>query len=75
MLWVDWLILIFTILTIFVVIVQESDEDAGSAFSGEVGEGKHSKLRGRDLFLARATGIFSSVLVILIIISNNQFRW
>jgi preprotein translocase subunit SecG len=74
--WIDYIILVVAILVIFVVIIQDSDEDGMSAFSGQSSDlFKKKKLRGQDLFFARATAILTIAFVVLIIVSNSLVRW
>ncbi len=64
----DILLLIAAIFLITLVVIQSSKDNAANAFSGEKSElFSHSKERGFDLFLSRAT-LSASVLFIALAI-------
>jgi preprotein translocase subunit SecG len=72
MIWVDFIALIVSILLIVVVLLQQSSDDISDAFSGEKSElFKNRKTRGFDLFLTRSTIIFSVILIVTVLLSNN----
>lgn len=72
MIWVDFIALIGTILLIIFVLLQQSSDDISDAFSGEKSDlFKNRKTRGFDLFLTRSTIIFSVILIVSVLLSNN----
>lgn len=72
MIWVDFIALIVTILLIIFVLLQQSSDDISDAFSGEKSDlFKNRKTRGFDLFLTRSTIIFSVILIVSVLLSNN----
>lgn len=72
MLWMDYLAIIAGVLLITSVLLQSSQDDIKDAFSGEKSElFKNKKTRGFDLFMMRATAVFSIILVVMVLISNN----
>jgi len=72
MIWVDWIAIISTILLIIVVLLQSSDEDIQDAFSGEKSElFKNKKIRGFELFLTRMSIVFTIVMIVSVVLSNN----
>lgn len=75
MIWVDYIAITAGILMLALVMLQSSQDDIGSAFSGEKSElFKNQKTRGFDLFLMRATIIVAVVLVVSVVLSNNLPR-
>lgn len=71
MIWADYLVIVLAVLLIVSVLLQNSEGDAASAFSGEKSElFKNKKDRGFELFLTRATIVISTLLVVLVIVSN-----
>ncbi len=71
MIWADYIIVVLAVLLITTVLLQNSDGDAASAFSGEKSElFKNKKDRGLDLFLTRATLVIASSMVVLVVVSN-----
>ena len=71
MIWADYIVIVLAVLLIGAVLLQNSDEDAASAFSGEKSElFKNKKDRGFDLFLTRATLAITSLLIIFVVVSN-----
>lgn len=66
----DVFILIFAILLIIIVMMQESKDNINDAFSGQKTElFKNQKTRGIELFFQRATAIIAVVFIVLIIAS------
>lgn len=71
MIWVDYLVIVLAVFLIAAVLLQNSDEDAASAFSGEKSElFKNKKDRGIDLILTRATLVITTLLIVLVVVSN-----
>ncbi|MFA6800666.1 MAG: preprotein translocase subunit SecG [Acholeplasmataceae bacterium] len=72
MFWIDYFVIVFSIVMIVLVLLQNSNEDMANAFSGEKSElFKNKKERGFDLFLTRASIITSVLLIVSIVVSNN----
>lgn len=72
MIWVDFIALIVTILLIIFVLLQQSSDDISDAFSGEKSDlFKNRKTRGFDLFLTRSTIVFSVIVIVSVLLSNN----
>lgn len=70
MIWADWLVVVFAILLIVVVLIQQSQDDIQDAFSGEKSElFKNRKDRGMELYLSRATGVLSILFIVFVVIS------
>lgn len=66
----DVFIIIFAILLIVIVMMQESKDNINDAFSGQKTElFKNQKTRGIELFFQRATAIIAVIFFVLIIIS------
>jgi preprotein translocase subunit SecG len=66
----DIFILIFAILLIIIVMMQESKDNINDAFSGQKTElFKNQKARGVELFFQRATAVLAICFIILIIVS------
>ncbi len=75
MIWVDYIAITAGALLLVLVMLQSSQDDIGSAFSGEKSElFKNQKTRGFDLFLMRATVVVAVVLVVSVVLSNNLPR-
>ncbi|MBU0997891.1 MAG: preprotein translocase subunit SecG [Firmicutes bacterium] len=54
--WLDWLLLVVSVLLIALVMIQESKDDVKNTFSGEKSDlFKNQKQRGPELLLARMT--------------------
>ena len=71
MIWADYLVIVLAVLLIVVVLLQNSDGDAASAFSGEKSElFKNKKDRGFELFLTRATLAITTLLIVFVVLSN-----
>ncbi|MGI6710966.1 MAG: preprotein translocase subunit SecG [Bacilli bacterium] len=71
MTFIDILLLIVSCLLITIIVLQESKEDASSAFSGEKSDlFANRKERGAELWISRITGILSVTFFILAIIAS-----
>lgn len=67
----DILIIIVSVLLIFVVLLQQGDDNIQDAFSGEQSElFKDRKTQGFELFMLRATTVLSVLFVVFVVISN-----
>lgn len=67
----DYLALISGIFLIVLVLLQQGDDDIKDAFSGEKSElFKNRKVRGLELFMLRATTVFSILLVVFVLLSG-----
>ncbi len=54
--WLDWLLLVVSVILIALVMIQESKDDVKNTFSGEKSDlFKNQKQRGPELLLARLT--------------------
>jgi len=54
--WLDWVLMVISVVLIALVMIQESKDDVKNTFSGEKSElFKNQKQRGPELFFARAT--------------------
>lgn len=72
MLWIDYLIIVFSIVMVVLVMLQSSNDDMASAFSGEKSElFKNKKERGFELFLTRASIVTAVLLFAAVVLSNN----
>jgi preprotein translocase subunit SecG len=68
--WLDWLLLVVSVMLIGLVMIQESKDDVKNTFSGEKSElFKNQKQRGPELFFARLTMIFSVVFAVVTILA------
>ncbi len=66
----DWLLLIVSVLLIALVMIQESKDDVKNTFSGEKSDlFKNQKQRGPELFISRLTMGFSAVFVVVTILA------
>ncbi len=66
----DVFIIIFSILLIIIVMMQESKDNINDAFSGQKTElFKNQKTRGIELFFQRTTAVLAVIFFVLIIIS------
>ncbi|MFP4177410.1 MAG: preprotein translocase subunit SecG [Acholeplasmataceae bacterium] len=75
MIWIDYIAITAGVLMLILVMLQSSQDDIGSAFSGEKSElFKNQKTRGLDLFLMRATIVVAVILVVSVVLSNNLPR-
>ncbi len=67
---IDYVLLLVAVLLITLVVIQSSKDNAANAFSGEKSElFSHSKERGFELFLSRATLTVSVLFIALAIIA------
>lgn len=72
MLFVDYLIIIVSILLVVAVLLQSSQDNIKDAFSGEKSElFKNRKTRGLELFLLRTSAVLATLLIVLVVVSNN----
>lgn len=72
MFWIDYIIIVLSIVMITLVLLQSSNDDMASAFSGEKSElFKNKKERGFELFLTRASVITAVLLIASVVLSNN----
>jgi preprotein translocase subunit SecG len=72
MFFVDYLIIIVSILLVVAVLLQSSQDDIKDAFSGEKSElFKNRKTRGLELFLLRTSAVLATLLIVLVVVSNN----
>jgi len=72
MFFVDYLIILVSIMLVVAVLLQSSQDDIKDAFSGEKSElFKNRKTRGFDLFLLRSSAVLATLLVVLVVVSNN----
>ncbi|PKL00487.1 MAG: preprotein translocase subunit SecG [Tenericutes bacterium HGW-Tenericutes-1] len=68
--WLDWLLLIVSVLLIALVMLQESKDDVKNTFSGEKSElFKNQKQRGPELFMNRMTLGMSVVFAVVTILA------
>jgi preprotein translocase subunit SecG len=68
--WLDWLLLVVSVLLIGLVMIQESKDDVKNTFSGEKSElFKNQKQRGPELFFARVTLGASIVFAVVTILA------
>jgi preprotein translocase subunit SecG len=68
---IDWILTIVSILLVTIVALQSSKGDLGQAITGGNSElFKNQKERGADLFLSRATLVFTVIVVVLSFIRN-----
>jgi preprotein translocase subunit SecG len=68
--WLDWLLLIISVLLIALVMLQESKDDVKNTFSGEKSElFKNQKQRGPELFMNRMTLGMSVVFAVVTILA------
>jgi preprotein translocase subunit SecG len=71
MLWVDYIIIIVSILLATTVLLQSSQDNIQDAFSGEKSElFKNKKSRGFELFLVRSTAVLGTFLIVFVVLSN-----
>jgi preprotein translocase subunit SecG len=72
MIWVDYIVIIASILLVASVALMSSQDDIKDAFSGERSElFKNRKTRGLELFLMRFTAVVSVILIVGVVLSNN----
>lgn len=66
----DWLLMIVSVLLIGLVMIQESKDDVKNTFSGEKSElFKNQKQRGAELFFNRLTMAFSIIFAVVTILA------
>lgn len=66
----DWLLMIVSVLLIALVMLQESKDDVKNTFSGEKSDlFKNQKQRGPELFLTRVTMVMSAAFVVVTILA------
>lgn len=71
MTWVDVLLIIVSCLLITIIILQKSQEDAASAFSGEKSDlFANRKERGSELWISRITAVLSIAFFVLSILAS-----
>jgi len=76
MIWVDYLVLLVSILLITAVLLQNSKDDIKDAFSGEKSElFKNQKSRGFEVVLNRATVVLALLFITLILVSISINRF
>lgn len=70
MLWIDYIVLVLSILMIVVVLLQSSKDDINDAFNGSKSElFKTQKTRGVELLLQRVTAVLSVLFIASVITS------
>ncbi|MDE5566521.1 MAG: preprotein translocase subunit SecG [Anaeroplasmataceae bacterium] len=70
MLWIDYIVLILSILLIAIVMMQNSKDDINDAFNGSKSElFKNQKTRGAELFLQRTTAVLATLFIIAVVTS------
>ena len=70
MLWIDYIVLVISILLVIIVMMQNSKDDINDAFNGSKSElFKTQKTRGLDLFLQRATAVIGVLFIASVIAS------
>lgn len=73
MLWIDWLVLVFAVLLISVIVLQESKDDINDAFSGSKSElFKNQKQRGFEVVLFWATFIIAIAFLLCAIFAGSR---
>ncbi|MDP2425156.1 MAG: preprotein translocase subunit SecG [Candidatus Izemoplasmatales bacterium] len=66
----DWLLMVVSVLLIGLVMIQESKDDVKNTFSGEKSElFKNQKQRGPELFFARVTMAVSILFAVVTILA------
>lgn len=75
MIWVDYIILVLSLLLLLTVGLQQSQDSVQDAFSGEKSDlFKDQKARGFELFLMRTSFVFAVIFVSLILVSLYLHR-
>ncbi len=70
MIWVDWLILILSIMLIVLIALQQSQDNIADAFSGDKSElFKNQKQRGFEYFLTVSTLVVSVCFITLLVLN------
>ncbi len=70
MLWIDYIVLVISLLLIIIVMMQDSKDDINDAFNGSKSElFKNQKTRGVELFLQRTTAVIGVLFIAAVITS------
>ena len=70
MLWIDYIVLVISILLVIIAMMQNSKDDINDAFNGSKSElFKTQKTRGLELFLQRATAVIGVLFIASVIAS------
>lgn len=70
MLWIDYIVLVLSVLLIAIVMLQNSKDDINDAFNGSKSElFKNQKTRGVELLLQRSTAVLAVLFVVAVITS------
>ena len=70
MMWIDYIILVISVLLIIIVMMQNSKDDINDAFNGSKSElFKNQKTRGLELLLERSTAVLSVLFIISVVVS------
>ena len=70
MLWIDYIVLVISILLVIIVMMQNSKDDINDAFNGSKSElFKTQKTRGLELFLQRATAVIGVLFIASVVAS------
>lgn len=73
MLWIDWIVLVFAILMISLIMLQDSKDDISDAFSGEKSElFKNQKARGFEKVLFWATLVIAILFIVTAIFAASK---
>lgn len=70
MVWSDYLVLVFAILIVINVLLQQSRDDLRDVFSGDTELFKNKKIRGLDLILNITMLIFAVLFFVFLIVSR-----
>ncbi|MCF7930431.1 MAG: preprotein translocase subunit SecG [Acholeplasmataceae bacterium] len=72
MIWVDYIVIVTSVLFAVIVMMMHSTDNIKDAFSGEKSElFKNKKTRGFELFLMRSAAVLSVILIVAVVLSNN----
>lgn len=70
MLWIDYIVLVLSIILIAIVMLQNSKDDINDAFNGSKSElFKNQKTRGSELVLQRMTMVSGALFIIAVVTS------
>ncbi len=70
MLWIDYIVLVLSVLLIAVVMMQNSKDDINDAFNGSKSElFKNQKTRGAELVIQRTTAVLGVLFIAAVITS------
>lgn len=70
MLWIDYIVLVISLLLIVIVMLQNSKDDINDAFNGSKSElFKNQKTRGLELILQRATMVLAILFIASVVTS------